>query len=122
MSFSSPYLLLTLLAVPAAIGIWLLAERRRMRYAVRFTNLEVLTGIVPRRAWRRYAPAVLFLLALTALCLALARPHVKTSVLKDQATVILVIDVSGSMQAKDVKPTRLLAAQEAARAFIEHAP
>jgi Ca-activated chloride channel family protein len=121
-SFDSPYLLLSLLAVPAAIGIYLLAERRRMRYAIRFTNLEVLAGIVPRRAWRRYIPPVLFLLALTSLCLALARPHVKTSVLKDQATVILVIDVSGSMQAKDVKPTRLLAAQAAARAFLEHAP
>jgi len=121
-TFNSPYLLLSLLAVPAAIGIWLLAERRRMRYAVRFTNLDVLAGIVPRRAWRRYVPGVLFLLALTSLCLALARPHVKTSVLKDQATVILVIDVSGSMQAKDVKPTRLLAAQEAARAFIKRAP
>ena len=122
MSFDSPYLLLSLLAVPAAIGIWLLAERRRMRYAVRFTNLEVLAGIVPRRAWRRYLAPVLFLLALSSLCLALARPHVSTSVLKDQATVILVIDVSGSMQSTDVKPTRLQAAQEAARAFIEHAP
>ena len=122
MSFGSPYLLLSLLAVPAAVGIYLLAERRRMRYAVRFTNLDVLAGIVPRRAWRRYVPPVFFLLALTALCLGLARPHVKTSVLKDQATVILVIDVSGSMQAKDVKPTRLAAAQAAARAFIERAP
>ena len=77
MSFGSPLLLLSLLAVPAAIGIYLLAERRRMRYAVRFTNIEVLAGIVPRRAWRRYVPAVLFLLALTSLCLALARPHVE---------------------------------------------
>ena len=122
MTFDSPYLLLSLLAVPAAIGIWLLAERRRMRYAVRFTNLDVLAGIVPRRAWRRYIPPILLLLALTSLCLALARPHVSTSVLKDQATVILVIDVSGSMQATDVKPTRLQAAQEAARSFLEHAP
>ncbi len=122
MSFDSPYLLLSLLAVPAAIGIWLLAERRRMRYAVRFTNLEVLAGIAPRHAWRRTIPPVLFLLALTSLCLALARPHVRTSVLKDQATVILVIDVSGSMQSTDVKPTRLQAAQEAAQSFLEHAP
>jgi Ca-activated chloride channel homolog len=121
-SFDTPYLLLSLFAVPAAIGIYLLAERRRMRYAVRFTNLDVLAGIAPRRAWRRYIPPVLFLLALTALCLGLARPHVSTSVLKDQATVILVIDVSGSMQSTDVKPTRIGAAQAAARAFIEHAP
>ncbi len=122
MSFDSPYLLLSLLAVPLAIGIYLLAERRRMRYAVRFTNIDVLAGIAPRRAWRRYVPPVLFLLALISLCLALARPHVNTLVLKDQATVILVIDVSGSMQSTDVKPTRLQAAQSAARAFIEHAP
>jgi len=121
-TFDSPYLLLSLLAVPAAIGIWLLAERRRMRYAVRFTNLDVLAGIVPRRAWRRYVPPVLLLLALTSLCLALARPHVSTAVLKNQATVILVIDVSGSMQSTDVKPTRLQAAQEAAQSFLEHAP
>ena len=122
MTFDSPYLLLSLLAVPVAIGIWLLAERRRMRYAVRFTNLDVLATLVPRRAWRRYVPPVLFLLALSALCIGLARPHVKTAVLKNQATVILVIDVSGSMQSTDVKPTRLRAAQAAARAFLEHAP
>ena len=122
MTFDSPYLLLSLLAVPAAIGIWLLAERRRMRYAVRFTNLDVLVEIVPRRAWRRYVPPVLLLLALTCLCVALARPHVNTAVLKNQAVVILVIDVSGSMQSTDVKPTRLQAAQEAARSFLEHAP
>ncbi len=122
MSFDSPYLLISLLAVPVAIGIWMLAERRRMRYAVRFTNLDVLAGIVPRRAWRRYVAPILFLLAITSLCVALARPHVKTLILKDQATVILVIDVSGSMQSTDVKPTRLQAAQAAARAFIQHAP
>ncbi len=122
MSFDSPYLLLSLLVVPAAIAIWLLAERRRMRYAVTYTNLDVLAGIAPRRAWRRYVPPILLLLALTSLCLALARPHVKTSILKNQATVILVIDVSGSMQSTDVKPTRLQAAQAAARAFLEHAP
>lgn len=122
MSFESPLLLLSLLAVPAAVGLYLLAERRRMRYAVRFTNLDVLAGVAPRRAWRRYVAPVLFLLALTSLCLGLARPHQTTAVLKDQATVILVIDVSGSMQAKDVPPTRLAAAQAAARAFLAHAP
>ena len=122
MTFDSPFMLLSLLAVPAAIGIYLLAERRRVRYAVRFTNLEVLAGVTPRRSIRRYVPGVLFLLALTALCLGLARPHVKTAVLKNQATVILVIDVSGSMQATDVKPTRLQAAEAAARTFLDHAP
>jgi len=122
MSFDRPLLLLALLAVPAAIGIWLLAERRRMRYAVRFTNIDVLALVAGGRDWRRYAAPALFLAALAALCISLARPHVKRLVPTDRATVILVIDASGSMQARDVKPTRLAAAQKAVRTFLDKAP
>ena len=122
MSFGRPLLLLTLLAVPAAIALWRLAERRRMRYAVRFTNLEVLAAVAGGRAWRRYVPPVLFLLALASLCVALARPQATTLVAKDRATVILVVDVSGSMQAQDVRPTRLAAAQQAVRVFLDRVP
>jgi Ca-activated chloride channel family protein len=122
MSFGHPYLLLTLLVVPLAIGLYLLAERRRMRYAVTFTNLDLLASVAGGRSLRRFIPAALFLLALTALCVGLARPHRSTLVASDQATIILVIDVSGSMHATDVKPTRLGAAQEAVRTFLERVP
>ena len=122
MSFGTPLLLLGLLAVPATIGLYVLAERRRARYAVAFTNLNVLATVAGGRLWRRYVPLVLFLLALTALCTAVARPRVKTLVGNDQATVVLVLDVSGSMHADDVKPTRLAAAQKAIRVFLERVP
>lgn len=125
MSFGHPLLLLSLLAIPVAIAIWLLAERRRMRYAVRFTNLDVLAAVVAERrgvAWRRYVPPAVFLLALASACVALARPHVVRTIGTQRATVILVIDVSGSMQATDVKPTRLEAAQAAVRTFLDRVP
>jgi Ca-activated chloride channel family protein len=122
MSFERPVLLLGLLVVPVAIGLYVLAERRRMRYAVRFTNLEVLARVSAARPWRRYIPPVLFLLALTSLCVAVARPRVERNVPTERAVVILVIDVSRSMQAEDVRPTRLGAAKAAARTFLERVP
>ncbi len=122
MSFAHPLLLLALLALPAAVGLYLLAERRRMRYAVRFTNLDVLAAVAGGRAWRRYVPPALFLVALGTLCVALARPHVRTLVPSEQATVILVIDASRSMEATDVKPSRLGAAQAAVRNFLDRVP
>jgi Ca-activated chloride channel family protein len=121
-SVDRPVLLLSLLAVPAAIGLYLLTERRRMRYALRFTNLEVLARVGAGSAWRRYVPPALFLVALAFLCVALARPHVERVVLNERATVILVIDASRSMQAQDVRPTRLAAAQAAARTFLDRVP
>jgi Ca-activated chloride channel homolog len=122
MSFGHPLLLLTLLVVPAAILALRLAERRRMRYAVRYTNVDVLAGVVAGHQWRRYVPAALGLLALAVLCVALARPHATSLVPKERATVILVLDVSGSMQASDVRPSRLAAAQQAVRGFLERVP
>lgn len=123
MTFDRPILLLALLVVPAAVGLYLIAERRRMRYAITFTNLEVLAGVVGnQRTWRRHVPTALFLLALASLCVALARPHRNALVASDRATVILVVDISGSMQAGDVKPTRLAAAQDAVRTFLDRVP
>jgi Ca-activated chloride channel family protein len=122
MTFDRPLLLLTLLVVPTALGLYLLAERRRMRYAIRFTNLEVLTSVLGRRLWRQYVPLVLFLLALTALCVGVARPNRTTLIPRDRATVILVVDVSRSMEARDVKPTRLGAATAAVRIFLDRVP
>jgi len=122
MSFGHPLLLLTLLLVPLAVLALRLAERRRMRYAVKYTNLEVLAAVAGGRQWRRYVPTGLALLALATLCAAFARPHATSLVPKERATVILVLDVSGSMQANDVRPTRLAAAQKAVRDFLDRVP
>jgi Ca-activated chloride channel family protein len=122
MSFLSPWLLLSLLLIPVTVGVWLLAERRRMRYAVRYSNLDVLASVVPERSWLRLVAPAVFLAGLAVLLVALARPEVNRSVVKDKATVILVVDTSRSMQAEDVEPTRLGAAQEAIRTFLDRAP
>jgi Ca-activated chloride channel family protein len=122
MSFQSPWLLLGLLLLVAAVGIWMFAERRRMRYAVRYPNLDVLATVVSGRSWLMLVPPALFLLGLASLLVALARPEVERMLLKERATVILVVDTSRSMQAEDVEPTRLGAAQEALRTFLDRAP
>lgn len=93
-----------------------------MRYAIRFTNLDVLAGVVGDRYRRRFVPLALFLLALAALCIGMARPQHTTLVPRDRATVILVLDVSRSMQAKDVKPNRIGAAAAAVRTFLDRVP
>jgi Ca-activated chloride channel family protein len=122
MRFESPWMLLTLLALAGAVGLWRLAERRRMRYAVRYTNLDVLASVASERAWRRLVPVTLVFLSLAALLVALARPHGDRVFLAERATVVLVIDTSRSMQADDVEPTRLGAAQEAVRTFLDRVP
>jgi Ca-activated chloride channel family protein len=121
-TFERPLMLATLVLVPAAIALYVLAERRRMRYAIRFTNVDVLAGVMRGRIWRRYLPLVFFLLALAALCIGMARPQRTTLVPKDRATVILVVDVSRSMESKDVKPSRIGAATEAVRTFLKKVP
>lgn len=122
MSFASPWLLSTLLVVPLAIALYLLAERRRMRYAVRYTNVDVLASVAGGRSWRRPLTGLVLLLAAATLCVALARPRVHTLVASDRATIVLVLDVSGSMEANDVKPSRLAAAQGAIRTFLQKVP
>jgi Ca-activated chloride channel homolog len=121
-TFERPLLLLTLLVVPLAVALYVLTERRRMRYAIRFTNLDVLASVSGDRYRRRFVPLALFLFALAALCVGMARPQHTTLVPRDRATVILVIDVSRSMQAKDVKPSRIGAAAGAVRAFLDRVP
>jgi Ca-activated chloride channel homolog len=122
MTFGSPYMLVALLVVPLAVGLYLLAERRRMRYAVRFTNVDLLASLAGGRSWRRVVPPVVLLLAIATLCVAAARPRVHSLVPSDRATIVLVLDVSGSMQANDVKPTRLAAAQAAIHTFLAKVP
>ena len=106
----------------AGLGYWLL-QRRPPRYAVRYTNLEVLAGVAGgRRAWRRHVAPALLLASLAALCVALARPTVIVRVPNEKASVVLLVDVSGSMRATDVKPTRLAAAKRAMLSFLDQAP
>jgi Ca-activated chloride channel family protein len=123
MTFASPELLLGLLLVPAAIGLYLLVQRRRSRYAVRFTNVDLLANIAPKKpAWRRHVPPVLYLVAITALVIGLARPSMVMAVPRNEATIVLAIDVSRSMLATDVQPTRIAAAQKAANDFVDQLP
>jgi Ca-activated chloride channel homolog len=124
MNFSHPLLLLTLLLIPAALAAYqVFAARRRVRYAVRYTNVDVLASVLETgRPWRRWIATGLFLLAVATLCVAVSRPHVHKLVATENATVVLVLDVSGSMNAQDVKPTRLVAAQRALHIFLNKVP
>jgi Ca-activated chloride channel homolog len=122
-SFESPALLIGLLLVPLALLGYLALERRSSRYGVRFTNLDVLASVVEeRRPWGRHLPAVVLLAAVAALLIALARPTVTVAAAQERATVVLLVDVSGSMRAEDVAPTRLEAARRAMHSFLDKVP
>ena len=123
MTFASPELLLGLLLVPLAIGLYLVVQRRRNRYAVRFTNVDLLANLVPKTpAWRRHVPPALYVAAMAALVIALARPSAMVAVPREDATIILAMDTSGSMMATDVAPSRLASAKEAAATFVDQLP
>ena len=123
MTFASPELLLALLLVPIALVAYLLLQRRRARYVVRFTNVALLENLVPRRpSWRRHVPTVFYLAAIAALGIALARPSMVVPVPRQEATVVLTMDTSRSMLATDVSPDRLTAAKAAASDFIASLP
>jgi Ca-activated chloride channel homolog len=123
MSFESPLWLLTLLLLPVALVSVLLLRRRGPRFAVPYPNLEVLEQVTLRRdAWRTAIPLALGAIALAAVSIALARPHVTVRVADEQAAVILVIDTSRSMHAQDVRPSRLEAAKSAAQTFLDRVP
>ncbi len=123
MTFLSPGRLWLLLAVAALVALYVLMQRRRTAYAVRFTTLPLLDRIAPRRpGWRRHVPATAFLLMLLLLVVGFARPTAEAQVPRERATVLVAIDVSNSMQATDVEPNRLAAAEQAAAAFIDQLP
>jgi Ca-activated chloride channel family protein len=122
-SFASPFFLPALLLVPLAVLAYRLAGRRRRRYAVRFTALETLASVaaaLPQR--RRHVPAALAALAAAALVLAIARPQVSVAVPVERASIMLVTDVSGSMNADDVDPSRIAATRRAATRFVDEVP
>lgn len=123
MTLLSPIWLLLLVPVAALALAYVVAQRRRQRYAVRFASLPMLDKVVPQRpGWRRHLPATLVLVALASLGLSAARPELALRVPFDRATVMVAIDTSGSMAADDVAPTRLTAAKTAASEFVDELP
>jgi Ca-activated chloride channel family protein len=123
MNFLTPYRLLLLLAVAALVGIYLLVQLRRKSYAVKFTNIDLLDRVAPRKpGWRRHVPAAMFLLALATLTVGFAQPTRETQVPRERATIVLAIDTSLSMKADDVAPSRIDAAKSAASSFLDVLP
>jgi Ca-activated chloride channel family protein len=121
MDFLWPWFLLLLAMIPLIIVIYIVILRRRRRFAVRYSSLTLVREAMPRHSWiRRHLPFILFLLGVTSLILALVRPVVIARVPTDQATIILAIDVSGSMRSRDIPPSRLEAAEQAAIHFVQH--
>jgi Ca-activated chloride channel homolog len=121
--FLAPGRLWLLLAVTALLVAYVVVQRRRRAYAVRFTALPLLASVAPRRpGWRRHVPAGLLLLSLVVLTGAFARPEADVRVPREQATVVVAIDVSLSMQATDVEPDRFTAAKAAAASFVDGLP
>lgn len=123
MSFDWPLALLALVAVPLLVGLYVIRERRRTAFAAGFANPALLPSVIDQApGLRRHVPLILLLLGFAAIVLGVARPHATVSVKREEATVVLAVDVSRSMKAKDVEPTRLDAARNAAKAFVEKVP
>jgi Ca-activated chloride channel family protein len=123
LSFLAPSRLWLLLLPVLLVGAYVVSQIRRRGYVVKFTNVDLLDSVAPKRPrWRRHLPAVALLLGLAALSLSLAKPAMATDVSNREAVVVLAVDTSLSMQANDVAPSRLAAAQEAAQAFLQKVP
>jgi Ca-activated chloride channel family protein len=102
---------------------YLWAQRSRRKSAVRFSSVDLLASVAPKRpGWQRHLPAAAFLAALLVFVLAFAQPARLVRIAKQRATVVLTLDTSGSMVATDISPTRLGAAQQAARGFVQALP
>jgi Ca-activated chloride channel family protein len=123
MQFLWPDFLWLLLAAPLLVLLYLWLLKRKKKMAVRFASLSIVKEAMgPGQSWRRHLPPALFLLALVAMLLAAARPTAVVTLPSQQQTIILAMDVSGSMRATDVQPSRLEAAQAAAKAFLAELP
>lgn len=123
MTFVTPAALLGLLAVPALVALYVAAHRRGRRAAEAFASPVFAPSVAPSRpGWRRHAPMLVVLLAVTALIVAAARPQTSVAVPAEQAAIVLATDVSGSMLSTDVAPNRLVAARRAAQSFVDKVP
>lgn len=120
MKFLWPSAFFLLGMIPLLLALYLWGQRRRRRYAIRYSSLSLVRAAVPAQSWvRRYLPLALFCVALACLVVSVARPVAVTLIPSGRATVMLVLDVSGSMRQDDIFPSRLAAAKEAALAFVE---
>lgn len=123
MTFLSAWRLLLLVAPVVLLAAYVLVQRRRHTQVVRFTSLDLLDSVAPRRSgWQRHVPAALVLASLAALCVAFAQPVMAVPTAKDRTTIMLTLDTSASMAATDVSPDRLSAAEAEARAFVAKVP
>ena len=123
MQFLWPQFLWLLLALPLLVGLYVLLLRRKKKMAVRYASLSIVKEAMGARSqMRRHIPPALFLLSMAALLVAAARPVAVVTLPSNQQTIILAMDVSGSMRATDVQPNRLVAAQNAAKAFMQELP
>ena len=123
MSFIWPNSLWSLLLVPVLILVYILIQRRRQKYALRYSSLSLIREALGRGpGFRRHVPPLLFLIALAIMMIALARPAATITLPSQEGTVILTLDVSGSMRADDIKPSRIEAAKVAAKTFVEKQP
>jgi Ca-activated chloride channel homolog len=122
-SFGAPAVLVALVLVPVAIFAYVRYQRHRRRAAAAFASPALLASVAPRRpGWRRHAPMAAFALALAVLIVAAAKPQKTVAVPVERAAIMLATDVSGSMEATDVKPSRLVAARRAAKKFVDGVP
>jgi Ca-activated chloride channel family protein len=123
MSFAAPFVLLGLLAIPLLLRWYGVEQRRRARAGGAFVSSALRPSVAPRGPrWRRHAPMLVFLIAIAVLIVAAARPQETVAVPVDSAAVMLANDISDSMKATDVKPSRLAAAQQADRRFLAGVP
>lgn len=123
MTFQAPLWLLGLLVVAALVGYYVLLQVRRKAYAARFTNVALLGSLVPKRpGWRRHVAFGLVALGIATLVVSLAQPSTEVRVPRERATVMMAVDVSLSMEARDVEPTRFRAMQKAAQDFVDILP
>jgi Ca-activated chloride channel family protein len=120
--FLWPHFLWMLLLLPVLVALYFWFLSRKKKTAVRYASLSIIKEAVGAQRWRRHVPPALFLLSLAAMLLAAARPLAVISLPSNQETIILAMDVSGSMRATDVEPNRLVAAQNAAKAFLTELP
>ena len=123
MSFQWPELLWGLALLPLLVAAYAWQQRRRKRLALRYASLSLVRDALARGpGWRRHVPPALLLVAIALMIVATARPEGEVTLPTKQETIILAMDVSGSMRATDVQPSRIAAAQEAARAFVGDQP